>query len=127
MPSQHQSLAFRGFRAVTSDDLVQALQIRVRAGSVTTYAEVSQWAYGVRTRNQPVRSLLRGAYSNGHQLLTNRVVKVSGDLAALPEGTSQQQTQLQSEGVPFNGTGSVDFKRITPVTLGSFQIAESDA
>ena len=38
---------------------------RVTAGSVTTYAQVSLWGYGVHNYNQPVRSLLRGAANHG--------------------------------------------------------------
>ena len=127
MPRPHQTSAVSGSQRITSDDLVNVLRLNVHAGSVTTYADVSQWAYGVRTRNQPVRSLLRGACSLGHQVLTNRVVKVSGQLAALPEGTSQQLAQLQAEGVPVTGDGRVDFKRTEPVSLGSFTSVASAA
>ena len=127
MPRHVTPLAASDTHAITSDDLIHVLRNKVHAGSVTTYAEVSQWAYGIRTMNQPVRALLRGAYSKGHQLLTNRVVKASGALAELPEGTSQQLAQLQAEGVPITGSGSVDFKRTKPVGLGSIQSAASAA
>jgi hypothetical protein len=53
--------------------LVTTLGESVPAGSVTTYAEVSLWGYGVHKYDQPVRSLLRGAANHGHQRLTNRV------------------------------------------------------
>jgi alkylated DNA nucleotide flippase Atl1 len=105
---------------VKADDLVQVLLNKVKPGSVTTYAEVSQWAYGVRTRNQPVRSLLRAAVAKGHQTLTNRVVKTSGELASLPEGAGQQLAQLQAEGVPVLSHGAVDFQRTKPVALGTY-------
>ncbi|MDQ3602406.1 MAG: hypothetical protein M3385_00885 [Actinomycetota bacterium] len=97
--------------------LVTALGHRITAGSVTTYAQVSLWGYGVHNYNQPVRSLLRGAANHGHQRLTNRVVRTDGRLADLPEGSDQQRRQLLAEGVPFTAYGRVDFDRISPVTL----------
>ena len=97
--------------------LVDVLERCVPAGSVTTYAEVSTWGYGVPNYNQPVRSLLRGAGNHGHQRLTNRVVGADGKLADLPEGADQQRQQLLAEGVPFAPDGKVDLDRITPVAL----------
>ena len=97
--------------------LVDVLDRRVPAGSVTTYAQVSLWGYGVPNRNQPVRSLLRGAGNHGHQRLTNRVVGVDGKLADLPEGSDQQRQQLLAESVPFTANGTVDFGSISPVQL----------
>ena len=94
------------------EQLVEILERRVPAGSVTTYAQVSLWGYGVPNLNQPVRSLLRGAGNHGHQRLTNRV---DGRLADLPEGSDQQRQQLLDEGVPFTTDGRVDFNRISPV------------
>jgi alkylated DNA nucleotide flippase Atl1 len=102
---------------VNWEQLVEILERRVPAGSVTTYAQVSLWGYGVSNRNQPVRSLLRGAVNHGHQRLTNRVVRVDGELADLPEGSDQQKQQLLAEGVPFTADGRVDFGRISPVEL----------
>jgi alkylated DNA nucleotide flippase Atl1 len=127
MPKLPRSSTNNCSAAVTSDDLVQVLRAKVHTGRVTTYAEVSEWAYGVRNKNQPVRSLLRGAYNNGNQILTNRVVKTSGELASLPEGTQQQLEQLRSEDVPITEAGSVDFKRIQAVVLGNFKSASSAA
>ena len=98
--------------------LVTKLGHHVPAGRVTTYSEVSLWGYGRANLNQPVRSLLRGAANHGHQQLTNRVVRVDGRLADLPEGSDQQRRQLIDEGIPFTTDGSVDFDRISPVTLG---------
>jgi alkylated DNA nucleotide flippase Atl1 len=97
--------------------LVIVLGRRVTAGSVTTYAQVSLWGYGVHNYNQPVRSLLRGAANHGHQRLTNRVVRTDGQLADLPEGSDQQRRQLLAEGVPFMADGRVDFDRISPKSL----------
>ncbi len=97
--------------------LVTTLGHRVPAGSVTTYAQVSLWGYGVHNYNQPVRSLLRGAANHGHQRLTNRVVGTEGRLADLPEGPDQQRRQLLDENVPFTADGRVDFDRINPKTL----------
>ena len=97
--------------------LVTTLGYRVPAGSVTTYAQVSLWGYGVNNYNQPVRSLLTGAANHGHQRLTNRVVGTDGKLADLPDGSDQQRRQLLDEGVPFTSDGRVDFGRISPVTL----------
>jgi alkylated DNA nucleotide flippase Atl1 len=98
--------------------LVTTLERCVPAGSVTTYAQVSIWGYGVPNYNQPVRSLLRGAANRGHQRLTNRVVRTDGGLADLPEGPNQQRHQLLREGVPFTAKGVVDFSRISPKELG---------
>ena len=97
--------------------LVTALGESVPKGSVTTYAEVSLWGYGVHNYNQPVRSLLRGAANHGHQRLTNRVVRTDGRLADIPEGSNQQRHQLLAEGVPFTADDRVDFDRISPATL----------
>ncbi len=96
---------------------MDVLERQVPAGSVTIHAEVSTWGYGTPSRNQPVRSLLRGARNNGHQRLTNRVVKANGELADLPEGSDQQRRQLLAEGVPFTPDGRVDSGRISPVVL----------
>ncbi len=98
--------------------LVTTLGHHVPAGSVTTYAQVSLWGYGVHNYNQPVRSLLRGAANHGHQRLTNRVVRTDGRLADLPEGPDQQRRQLLDEGIPFTSDGRVDFSRISPEELG---------
>ena len=98
--------------------LVTTLERRVPAGSVTTYAQVSMWGYGVPNYNQPVRSLLRGAANHGHQRLTNRVVGTHGGLADLPEGPGQQRHQLLREGVPFTADGRVDLSKISPKGLG---------
>ena len=97
--------------------LVDVLERRLPAGSVTTYAQVSLWGYGVPNLNQPVRSLLRGAANHGHQRLTNRVVGVDDKLADLPEGSGQQEQQLLAEGVPFTADGRVDFGLTSPVEL----------
>lgn len=97
--------------------LVAMLQTSVPFGSVTTYAEVSNWAYGKSNLNHPVRSLLRGAANHGHQALTNRVVTTSGDLADLPQGRKKQFEQLKAESVAITSTGMVDFSKITPVKL----------
>jgi len=98
-------------------ELVAILEVQVTAGRVTTYAEVSTRAYGVRNLNQPVRSLLRGAANHGYLELTNRVVGVSGSLAELPEGREQQRIQLDREGVSFTADGRVDLSRVVPVVL----------
>ena len=99
------------------EQLVEILERRVPAGSVTTYAQVSLWGYGVSNKNRPVGALLRGARNNGHQPLTNRVVGTNGELADLPDGPDQQKRQLLAEGVPFAPDGRVDFGRISPAAL----------
>src|SRR5687767_7418178 len=92
---------------MTWKDLVYVLLRSVPAGKITTYGQVSLWAYGVSNRNQPVRSLLTGARNHGHQTLTNRVVRTNGQLADLPDGSDQQKAQLLREGVPFTHDGWV--------------------
>ena len=98
-------------------DLVAVLSQNVTHGKITTYAEVSEWAFGIRTRNQPVRSLLHGASNNGHRELTNRVIRSNGTFAELPEGVDQQRKQLVSERVLSNAELKVDMKRNVPVKL----------
>ena len=98
-------------------DLVGVLERQVLSGSVTTYSEVSSWAYGVPNRNQPVRSLLVGARNHGYQKLTNRVVGTDGKLANLPNGSDQQCQQLQDEGISFDEDGRVDPIMNPPVVL----------
>jgi alkylated DNA nucleotide flippase Atl1 len=102
---------------MTWEDLVEELRRALPRGSVTTYAEISDWAYGSRNKNQPVRSLLRGAANHGNVELTNRVVRENGDFADLPEGKEQQRNQLRNESVPLTRGGKVDFSRIRPVSL----------
>ena len=102
---------------MTWRDLVAVLSKNVTHGRVTTYAEVSEWAFGVRTRNHPVRALLHGASNNGHKILTNRVIRTDGSFASLPEGINQQKDQLVSEGVLRSGDLKVDMRRNEPVKL----------
>ena len=102
---------------MTWQELVVVLARAVPAGSITTYAEVSQWGYGKRNLNQPVRSLLHGAANSGFSALTNRVVGTDGRLAALPGGNMTQQTQLAAEGINFLANGQVNLGKHIPVTL----------
>jgi len=97
--------------------LVDVLTANVPAGSITTYAEVSNWVYGVPNRNQPVRSMLVGARNNGHAVLTNRVVSADGTFADLPDGANQQRDQLIGENVPFDHAGNIDLNAIAPIVL----------
>ncbi len=76
---------------MTSRQLVDAPERCVPSGSVTAYAEVSLWGYGVPNMDQQVRSLLRGARDHNYRRLKNRVVKASGELADLLEGPDQQR------------------------------------
>lgn len=98
-------------------DLVDVLERQVSAGMITTYSEVSRWAYGVPNRNQPVRSLLVGARNHGYQKLTNRVVGADGNLADLPDGFEQQRLQLLTERISFDGNSRVDLDLSPPVVL----------
>ena len=102
---------------ITWQQLVVLLAQAVPAGAITTYAEVSDWAYGRRNLNQPVGALLRGAANHGFTELTNRVVGTDGTFASLPEGTAQQEAQLRAEGVPFIAAGQVDMVRATVVQV----------
>ena len=102
---------------ITWEDLVPVLSQHVQMGSVTTYAQVSMWGYGVPNLHRPVGSLLKGARNHGHDVLTNRVVPVDGRLVDLPAGREQQRNQLEAEGIPFNRAGNVDFGQIDPVQL----------
>ena len=100
----------------TAQDLIAVLEKRVPSGSITTYAMVSLWGYGVPTRNQPVGSMLKGARNAGRGDLTNRVVCDDGSFANLPDGPAQQREQLQREGVRLTATG-VDMTRVQAVDL----------
>lgn len=93
------------------------LKTNVPSGRGTTYAEVSNSAYGKHNLNHLVRPLLRGAANHGHLALTNRVVATSGGLANLLEGRKQQHEQLKTKGVPLSSAGTVVFSRINPVVL----------
>lgn len=53
-------------------------------------------------------------------MLTNRVVRTDGGLAALPEGAEQQLEQLKKEGVPFTSKGTIDITKTVPVKLGAY-------
>lgn len=98
--------------------LVKVLSDKVPSGRVTTYAQVSNWAYGVPNRNQPVGSMLVGARNHGHAKLTNRVVGTDGTLAETPDGHEQQRQQLVGEGIPFiNAANVIDLTKVTPVVL----------
>lgn len=101
----------------TTDDLIAILEQRVPPGSVTTYAMVSLWAYGVPTRNKPVRAMLMGARNAGRIELTNRVVRSDGSFANSPDGADQQRMQLQNEGVPMTVEGNVNLTELTAVDL----------
>jgi len=102
-------------------DLLPVLVELLPPGSITTYAEVSEWGYGVRNRNHPVRALLLGMSNHGHGELTNRMVGVNGELADIPEGPEQQSEQLAAEGVPFTDDGRVDLTQIAPAELPRFE------
>jgi alkylated DNA nucleotide flippase Atl1 len=99
-------------------DLVDALEQQVSAGSITTYFEVSRWAYGKPHLDRPVRSMINCARKKGFQAVTNRVVGFGGKLAILPDGSDQQWQQLLREGVPFTTDGRVDLTVNPPVVLG---------
>jgi alkylated DNA nucleotide flippase Atl1 len=102
---------------MTWRQLVNALERYVPADSVTTYAEVSLWGYGVPNMDQPVRSLLRGARDHDYQRLTNRVVKADGELADLLEAPDQQRRRLLTEGVPLTADSRMDFDQTSPIGL----------
>ena len=96
-------------------DLVNLLSRKVPAGKITTYAEVSMWAYGRPDRNNPVNAMLRGAANHGYKSLTNRVIKSNGELATLPGGNATQRQQLNEEGVMGQNDIKVGFKVLSPV------------
>ena len=98
-------------------DLVVILAQKVREGQITTYAEVSEWAFGKRNLGHPVGAMLRGAANHGFGKLTNRVIGSDGRLADLPEGLDQQKAQLVSEKVAFISGDTVDLSCTIPVIL----------
>jgi len=102
-------------------DLVEILARHVPHGKITTYAEVSEWGYGKRSFNQPVRSLLTGAANKGFTKLTNRVISSDGSLADLPEGQDQQRKQLIAEGLMKSDEFTVNLDQHRPVKLPSSQ------
>ena len=97
-------------------ELIDVLEQQVPTGSITTYNQVSLWAYGMPIWDRPVHRMIRCARNNGFHTLTNRVVGSGGKLAFLPD-RSEQQLQLLNEGIPFTGDGRVDLTKVRPVVL----------
>ena len=98
-------------------DLVEILEGAVPAGSITTYAEVSRWAYGNTYFDRPIRSMINCARKNGFLTVTNRVVCFDGKLAVMYNGADQQRQQLLIEGLPFTEDGRVDLEKVVPIVL----------
>lgn len=80
-------------------DILNKLSVEVPSGKVTTYKELSMWAYEHPKGTQAIVSMLKAAVNDDsvNAILTNRVVPESGRLAD-PNG---QITQLSNEGVPI--------------------------
>ncbi len=92
-------------------DILTKLSAEVPAGKVTTYKELSLWAFKHPTGTQAIVSMLKAAVteSSENAILTNRVVPESGRLAD-PNG---QITQLSKEGIPiFDGVVSMQGAKV---------------
>lgn len=79
------------------EDVLTKLSAEVPAGKVTTYKELSLWAYGHPTGTQAIVSMLKAAVNENPEnaIITNRVIPESGRLAD-PNG---QLAQLSKEGI----------------------------
>lgn len=97
------------------EDLLEILKCHVGPGKVTTYADLSVWAYGRPDRNSPIVSMLTAAAKRGYFELTNRVVSNDGGCGAADK-MYDQSAQLRLEGVPFTGD-RVDLEKCPPVRL----------
>ena len=82
---------------------------KVPAGSVTTYAGLSQHLYR-RMLINPVTSLLKACAANAAVDYSHRVVMEDGGLSPKRSGgPDRQRKQLEAEGVVFTPDGKVDF------------------
>lgn len=106
-------------------DIINILQRFVPSGSITTYGEISAWAYGTSNYDRPVRSMLSCARNKGFHQLANRVVGFDGKLAGLADESDQQRQQLLNEGILFTIDGKVDLAKTIPVVLGKGRLSEA--
>jgi alkylated DNA nucleotide flippase Atl1 len=95
--------------------LLNVLQAQVHAGSITTYGECSQWAFGHRDGGHAITAMLQAAARRGNSQWTNRVVFENGSLGAA-DAAYGQAMQLIAEGITLNGQ-IVDLTLCTPVIL----------
>ncbi|MCY2947715.1 MAG: hypothetical protein NTZ71_06010 [Planctomycetota bacterium] len=95
--------------------LLNVLKAQVRAGSITTFGECSQWAFGHRARGHAITAMLEAAALRGNSQSTNRVVFENGSCGAA-DAAYRQSNQLTAEGVILNGQ-TVDLARCIPVIL----------
>ena len=97
------------------EDLLEILKCHVGPGKVTTYADLSVWAYGRPDRSFFIVAMLKAAAKRGYFELTNRVVSNDGGCGAADK-MYDQSAQLRLEGVPFTGD-RVDLEKCPPVRL----------
>jgi len=95
--------------------LLGLLVDKVPKGTITTYGELSHWAYGDSGRAPAIVAMLNGAVrSNGaNAIYTNRVVSKTGKIV----GVNGQLEQLKSEGIRMKG-GNADLANCRVVRFG---------
>lgn len=98
------------------EDALIKLKNDVPPGKVTTYKEMSMWAFGKSMGTQAVVAMLKAAVNSdaSNSRLTNRVIPETGKLAD-PNG---QIAQLSDEGIPIQ-SGVVDMTRAYVVRFSS--------
>ncbi len=97
-----------------SADILSLLMDRVPAGSLTTYGDLSAWAFGNTGSAQAIVAMLNAAVNANaaNAVYTNRVVKKDGTIVDV----NGQLNQLRGEGIrvvdgraDLNGTKVVRF------------------
>ena len=88
------------------ESLLTKLKSEVETGEVTTYKELSLWAFEKPFGTQAVVAMLKAAVNadSSNAIYTNRVVPESGKIADV----NGQGNQLKNEGIVLNA-GKIDF------------------
>ncbi len=104
---------------IDSLELLRHLVRHVPAGTVTTYGELSTWAFGNAGASQAIVAMLNAAVRvrQSHAEYTNRVVRKDGGVVDV----NGQLDQLLREGIRISN-GKVDMKRTTVVRFAAARI-----
>jgi alkylated DNA nucleotide flippase Atl1 len=109
-------------------ELLTELKNSVPKGKVTSYKELSLWAFGKPSASQAISAMLKAAVNSepSNALYTNRVISDSGAMAD-PNG---QIAQLTQEGIPVENNvvvmAETDVVRFAPAQEPSPQKIEID-
>jgi len=95
--------------------LLLTLRDCVPDGKVTTYGNLSDWAFGNTGAANAIVAMLNAAVNadNENKLWTNRVVNQQGGITQL----NNAREQLTGEKVPFLPNGNVDLLQCPPVSI----------